>query len=186
MGFEKSIFFEDVPLEYICMHCQEVLEKAEAAPCGHILCTACFIKRGRKRMFCPLCAQPQTPLEQSKFVKLPEVDEQISKLTTWCNFKDCHEHVPLCQRDNHLKECLRRNNIKKKIIQSDHADIEAGEESDENVVERGKKKKRMLYRIGASLCLYAVFATIGLPGDHILDGIQWCGVEDFNHFMSGI
>lgn len=184
MGFQKVIFFEGVPLEYICMHCQDVLEAAESAPCGHTLCAACFIKRGRKARICPLC--PETLLDKSKILRLTEINEQINKLTTWCNYEGCHEHVPLLDRQKHLRECPRRNDIKKSYVRPDHVVQEMGEGSENTPEDKSKQRRRMLYRIGASLCLYGVFTTVGLPGDRIADSIPWCGVEDLRHFVSGI
>lgn len=190
MGFDKVIFFDPLPMELICTHCGDVLQNAKASPCGHILCTSCFVIKGHGKLICPVCPHPQALLKRSKFIKLIEIDDQISKLSTWCNFEGCHEHFPLNQRGNHLKECPRRNDIKKRHVNVDLIDSDAEsdhetqrrEEEDEK---RKKRKKKILIRIAVSACLYGVLAMSGIPGDSLITGIPWCDVTSAAQYAPG-
>jgi hypothetical protein len=186
MGYDKVLFFDSVPSEYICVHCGDVLENAKASPCGHILCTSCFVNRGRTKLICPVCPLPKTLLKRSKLIKLIEVDDQISELPTWCNFEGCHEHVPHNQRESHLKVCPLRNSVKKKYIHSDHIAVDADDEVDDNADEnRNKKKKKIFMRIAISACLYGVLAIVGIPGDQLFADIPWCDLISVAQYAPG-
>lgn len=184
MGYDNHIFYETVPSDYICIHCQSVLCEALASPCGHVLCTSCWIQHENKKLSCPLCTEKEA-LEPEDFIKLVLIDEDINSMTTWCSYEGCHEHLPLQEREKHLKECQHRNKFRKTNVRPDHTIIEMGDDTGEEPETKGERLRKVVFRVCASLGVWALFAAISsaVPGAP-LSGFEWCEQIDIDQFLS--
>lgn len=194
MGYEDYIFYEPKQSRHICPQCTLIYLDARKAPCGHTLCASCYQEKDHLK-YCPLCPTIKG-FEDTSLIISTEINEEIRNLTTWCEYEGCLEHVPLCDRDKHLKECKHKNDIKRVRVIPDqnHSDAEEEQEdpSEEEQRRRAKLKrlKRIIFRLTVTLCVYGVIiAATGLvPHDTGLlpPDTAWCGVGENGQFMQGI
>lgn len=184
MGYDHFMFVEPAPTEYICPLCQKVYSGASKGACGHVLCTGCWIKRKDKKIECPICPQKQK-IDAGALILDTPINDAVRNLMTCCDYEGCSEHIPLRERDEHLKVCKHRNDIKRTTIKSDQSDTESEsmfnikdkEEEEDAARRKTRRKRKRLTLLAASLCIYFVFSYFGIPVDPYI----WCGVSKIGH-----
>ena len=186
MGYKHIIFAGSIPSTLICPYCQEVYLDAKSGPCGHILCTNCWIKNEDQTFDCPICPETQK-FEVSNLVNETDTNQVISNLPTCCKYEDCPDHVPLHEREKHIKDCKHSANTKKSIIipVSNSANVE---EEDEEERERRKARriKSLFIRLCLSLAIYFLFAVFGVVPDPALMRIPFCGVDENGQLVKDV
>lgn len=185
MGHDPSIFHDSVPIEYICPQCKGVYCDPRAGPCGHVLCLSCW-KHSDKNLSCPLCPHLSSFGDDS-LIHEADLNKIICDLSTWCSYEGCSFHPPLHEREDHIRVCKNRNDIKKKttVPEQNYTEIDLGDIDDGfrlEVRERRKmtRMRKFFIRFAISLVIYGIFAFFGLsPDQYLMDmNKRFCGVDD--------
>ena len=184
MGYEHYIFAEAIASKFVCAFCQKVYFDAKSGPCGHILCTNCWIINADATIDCPLCPQTQK-IEANTLINEGDINQVISSFKTCCKYRGCTEHILLQEREEHIKVCKHKD-TKESLVISDMTSCNTEASEEERERKKIKRIKILCIKLGLTLCIYAMFAVAGVVPDRARMRIPFCGVDGNDQLLQDI
>lgn len=167
MRHDQLKFAEVIPTEYTCPYCQKVYSEARKGPCGHVLCTGCWIDGDNDKKVCPLCPiKEEYPAEQ--IVLETTINRIVGKLSTSCTYEGCFKDIPLHCRERHLETCDCRDDIGKLFIAPDQ-DIQSRRLSS---MWENSSRTIIVLKVITLGALITVFTYLGVPMEKYMFAFQ--------------
>jgi len=98
---------DDVPADFECAICQDVLNRPVVLPCKHLFCSECLAASLKLKHMCPLCrADLPAGYSPSRAV---DVIKQMEGIKVRCSNKGCSAVVTLPNLRSHQESCRYAN-----------------------------------------------------------------------------
>ena len=110
-------FIEDIPEDYVCVCCQEILQIPCITPCKHSFCKKCILKWHSQSGNCPIC---RSNIAKNQLKIDMRIVSAINNLQVICRFPGCYwvgalKKMPLhraqCEFSDDVPELLPESNI---------------------------------------------------------------------------
>jgi len=94
---------DDVPADFECAVCQEVLNNPVQLPCSHLFCSGCLAECLRMKSMCPICRAELPPGFSAP--KATEIIKRMEGIKVRCSNKGCKAVVTLAKLHAHQDSC---------------------------------------------------------------------------------
>ena len=107
MSDSSVIDADDVPADYECAICQDVLNNPVQLPCKHVFCSECLSGALQMKRICPVC-RAELPAGFSPS-RATAIVKQMEGIKARCSNKGCSAVVPLTKLRSHQESCKYAN-----------------------------------------------------------------------------